>query len=219
LRRTGPGGAAATALRRDGSSRTISFAGDDAALVQALLGRRPNAIAAFHDRFAPRMVRILARILGQNQDLEDVLHDAFVRALGALKTLADPRQLDKWMTSVAVLTARTWLQRRWRQRWLTFMPPEDLARGHEPRAVPQPSVHEALRCTYEVLDRLGTSERIFFSLRFVEGMELEAIATACRTSLTTVKRRLKRAETRFVAIARNHPALAEWVEKGGRWNP
>ena len=210
-------GAAAAALRGDAGSRTIGFVGDDARLVEALREHHPTAIAAFYDRFAPQMLRILARIIGQSQDLEDVLHDAFMRALGAIGTLADPSRLDGWMTSVTVLTARTWLQRRWRQRWLTFMAPDDIAELAHAGTAPEPAVAEALRATYTVLDRLGTTDRIFFALRFIEGMELEAIATACQTSLTTAKRRLKRAETRFAAIARNQPALAEWVEEGGRW--
>ena len=106
-------GTAAAALRGDAGSRAIGFVGDDARLVAALRERHPTAIAAFHDRFAPRMLRILARIMGQSQEVEDALHDAFMRALGAIGTLADPSRLDGWMTSVTVLTARSWLGRRW----------------------------------------------------------------------------------------------------------
>jgi RNA polymerase sigma-70 factor, ECF subfamily len=210
-------GPAAAALRGDAGSRAIGFVGDDARLVEALRERHPTAVAAFYDRFAPRMLRILARIMGHSQEVEDALHDAFIRALGAIGTLADPSCLDGWMTSVTVLTARGWLRRRWRQRWLAFMAPDDIAELAHAGAVPEPAIAEALRATYTVLDRLGTRDRVFFALRFIEGMELEAIARACQTSLTTVKRRLKRAETRFAAIARNQPALAEWVEEGGRW--
>ena len=63
---------------RDGR---VQFAGDDEQLIKAVVERQAGAIAAFHDRFAPRMLRTLARILGREQDLEDVLHDTFVRAL------------------------------------------------------------------------------------------------------------------------------------------
>ena len=55
-------GTAAAALRGDAGSRAIGFVGDDARLVEALRERHPTAIAAFYDRFAPRMLRILARI-------------------------------------------------------------------------------------------------------------------------------------------------------------
>ena len=64
---------------------------------------------------------------------------------------------------------------------------------------------------------MRTDQRIPFALRYVQGLELTAVADACGVSLATVKRRLARAEGRFVIMARRHPALKEWVEEGGRW--
>jgi len=37
-------------------------------------------------------------------------------------------------------------------------------------------------------------------------------------SLATVKRRLARAEKRFVEAAKDHPALRERLTHGGRWS-
>src|SRR6187549_2325135 len=50
-----------------------------------------------------------------------------------------------------------------------------------------------------------------FVMRHVEGIELEELATACRVSLSTIKRRLARAEQRFAAIATRDPVLREWL--------
>ncbi len=63
---------------------------------------------------------------------------------------------------------------------------------------------------------MGADERVIFSLRFLEGMELAEIAVACDVSLSTAKRRLKEAEKHFVARARRMPALRPWLEEG-RW--
>ena len=56
-----------------------------------------------------------------------------------------------------------------------------------------------------------------FTLRFVSEMQLTEVAAACRVSLATIKRRLARAEKRFVEAARENPALRERLEAGGRW--
>jgi RNA polymerase sigma-70 factor (ECF subfamily) len=48
-------------------------------------------------------------------------------------------------------------------------------------------------------------------------MQLTEVAAACRVSLATVKRRLARAEKRFVDAAKDHPALSERLAHGGRW--
>ena len=90
--------------------RAISFVGNDACLVAALRSRQPAAIAAFYDRYAQHMLKLLVRILGQDPELEDVHHEVFVRALGSIESLEDPSCLTKWMVSVAVHSARTCLQ-------------------------------------------------------------------------------------------------------------
>ena len=59
-------------------------------------------------------------------------------------------------------------------------------------------------------------ERIAFSLRRLDGMELKEIAHACGCSLATIKRRLARAEKRFLSRAEKHQALQSWLaEKRG----
>jgi RNA polymerase sigma-70 factor (ECF subfamily) len=186
----------------------VSFLGDEEAWVRALAERQPAAVAAFYDRFAGRVLRVLARILGSDQDLSDVHHEAFVRALGSIASLKDPSRLTAWITSVAVLSARTCLQRRARRRWLVLTEPDVLARLDARVPVAEPSVHEALAATYRVLDRLPPDERVVFALRFIDGMQL-----------ATAKRRLSRAEQRFSNLAWQHPVLVEWIAKGGRWNP
>ncbi len=198
--------------------RVVSYVGDDAALVEALRERKPAAVVAFHDRYAKHILRILIRILGHDVDLQDVHHEAFVRALGSIDQLRDPSRLTPWMTSVAVLTARTCIQRRQRKRWLVFVAPGELPQGHAHADESSPEVLEALRATYRLFDRLPADERILFALRYIEGLELTELATATTTSLATAKRRLARAERRFAALARLDPDLCDWVERGGRWS-
>jgi len=49
-------------------------------------------------------------------------------------------------------------------------------------------------------------------------MTLSDAAEACETSLATLKRRLARAEKRFLEAARKRPSLEQWLEDGTRWN-
>jgi RNA polymerase sigma-70 factor (ECF subfamily) len=80
-----------------------------------------------------------------------------------------------------------------------------------------PEVLEALRCLYEILEKLPAELRIPFSLRFVDKMELTEVAEACDCSLATIKRRISKAERRFVLHARREPALEPWVQQHPRW--
>ncbi len=188
---------------------------DDGALVEGLRSGHPAAKAEFFDRYAGHVERILVRILGHEQDLADLLHEIFARAFAGHGTLRDPRALKPWLTGIAVLTAREFIRRRARGRWLRFFAAEALP---EVEAAPSDEdAREALRATYAVLDRLGADERVAFALRYFEGMELTAVAAACRVSLNTIKRRLDRAERRFLAFAEREPALETWLPESTRW--
>jgi RNA polymerase sigma-70 factor, ECF subfamily len=192
--------------------RALPFRGDDSALVEAVLRGHPAAAVAFHDRFAGKVHAFLYRMLGADQELEDTVHDVFVRALEALPTLRDPAALDSWMMGVTVRTARTRLQRRARRWWLRLMPtdtvPEPVAPARDPAA------DEALRATYRILNMLPVDERIALVLRFAAEMTLAEAARASDVSLATIKRRVKRAEERFLEHAKTEPALAGWSAGG-----
>jgi RNA polymerase sigma-70 factor, ECF subfamily len=202
--------------RESGVPRTIGFAGDAEGLVKAVRDGQPAAIAAFYDRYAERVWRVLVRILGRDQELADVHHDAFLRALGAIGSVENPARLDAWITSVAVYAAKTCLQRRYRRRWLVLVAPADLGELDVRSTGVDPSIQSVLEATYRVLDRLPPRERLVFTLRFIEGMQLGEVAEACGISLATAKRRLKMAEQRFLAQAEEQPVLAEWIREGLR---
>lgn len=195
--------------------RPLRFTGDDAALVAALKQKHPGAMEALYDRYSPMVQRVLLRVMGVDHNLSDMLHEVFVEAFSNVRSIKDGSRLQAWMTSIAVFTARGRIRRRTRRRvfWIndTGEPPDIPTAGCDPEE------REALRLTYHILSLMPADERIAFSLRFIEGMELEETARACRVSLSTVKRRLSRAQGRFAAIARRYPALNTWIAEGDRW--
>jgi RNA polymerase sigma-70 factor (ECF subfamily) len=155
---------------------------------------------------------LLYRLLGPDTELEDVLHDAFVRALEALPKLRDPRALDSWVMGVTVRTARTLIQKRSRRWWLRILPQEEVP---DPGVRdPDPGASEALRASYAVIQRLAVDDRIVLVLRFVAAMTVAEIAETCEVSVSTVKRRLKRAEAAYVEYAKLEPSLEEWMRGG-----
>ena len=197
--------------------RALPFEGGDEALVEGLRRRQAPAVAAFCDRYGDHVRRILGRILGADSELADIHHDVFVRALEGLGTLRDARNIRGWITVIAVNTARTALKRRARRRWLGLSPAE----GEPPELAGDEVDDEALEAlerTYRALDRMPADERIAFTLRFIDGMELGEVADACSVSLATIKRRLARAQQRFVTLARHDEVLRGWLEEGDRWS-
>jgi RNA polymerase sigma-70 factor (ECF subfamily) len=181
----------------------------DAALVAALRAGRSDARRALFDRYGHDVERVLYRILGPDPEISDLLQDVFVAALGSIDKLRQPEALRGWLTGIAVRKARKCILRRRRWRFIQLLPPGDLPEREA--LLPPAEVSEALRRTYEVLERLPADERVAFALRHIDSMELTDVAAACNVSLATIKRRLSRAQQSFTALAAQDALLCEWL--------
>lgn len=194
-----------------------AFEGTDEMLVLALRQHDRAAAAELVRRYGGYVERVLARILGVDNELPDLLHDVFINALDSIGSLKTPSMLKEWLRGVTVFVARGCLRRRRRRQWLVFRRSEDLP--DVPSELQPPSdATEALTRTYRALAKLPPDERIVFALRFVAELELTEVAAACQVSLATVKRRLEKAQKRFTAVGRKDPVLLEWIEGGARWS-
>ncbi|MBX3228418.1 MAG: RNA polymerase sigma factor [Labilithrix sp.] len=184
----------------------------DAVLVAEVQRGAPGATTVLFDRYARHVERLVWSLLGPESESEDIMHEVFIRAFEGIHALEDATKLKGWLTGITVYTAREWIRRRTRRRWLRFMDevPET------PHVGASEEVNEATRATYAVLSEMNADDRVLFSLRYIEGLELSEVARACDVSLATVKRRLADVGKRFVNRAKHHEALRPWLE-GGRW--
>jgi RNA polymerase sigma-70 factor (ECF subfamily) len=187
---------------------------DDVALVAALKAQVPEASTWLFDRYAGYLRGVLLRTMGADPDLPDLLHDVFVSAIEGIHRLESGKALKAWLTQTAVFTARTVIvKRQRRRRWQAL-----LGSAPPPTAEPpDPKISAAVRATFAALERLDADERIAFCLRTFEQLEIPEVAAACRVSLSTIKRRLRRAEAKFLECTMRDPVLAPWIEEGGRW--
>ncbi len=195
-----------------GVVRSLPFDGDETALVAAMRAGRLDAGAAFYDRYVRSVHALVFRLMGPDTDVEDVVHDVFVRALGSLPRLREPALLRSWLFGIAVRTVVIRFQKRSRQRWLRFLPPEDVPEMISPP--PSCELGEALRDVYAILRGMDADERVALVLHRVQGLALEDAAKAMGTSLSTYRRRLARGEAKFLARAKSRPSLDSWLAGG-----
>ena len=198
----------ATVLRSD------AFQWSDAALVTAVRAGDQQAKAALFDRYAGYVRGIVVRLLGLERDVPDVVHDVFVAALQDIERLQNEAALKSWLTSVAVFTVRRHIRAKARRRWLSFMGPDEVPEQIAVHA--NPETQRALSTAYALLAELDVDDRVAFTLRYIEDMELKDVADACQVSLATAKRRIKRAETAFRIKAETTPALCAWLDSTDR---
>jgi RNA polymerase sigma-70 factor (ECF subfamily) len=183
----------------------------DRDIVEGLLARDPGAATEMYDRYAERVNRLVWRMLGADQEHDDVVQQVFAHALADIRKLRDPEALGSWLVGIAVHTVRRELRTRRARRVFRLvpgtveLPPPDPGPGRRPLA---PRV-------FGILAGMRAGDRIAFALRFVEGYSLGECASACGCSLATVKRRLTRARRVFMRRARRDPVLASWMREAG----
>ncbi|WP_437750977.1 RNA polymerase sigma factor [Sorangium sp. So ce1389] len=192
---------------------------DDAELLRRLQRGDPWAKAVLFERYGALVERTARRVLGteRHTTFADVVHDTFVSAYATVHQVSDAAALTSWMRSVAVHTACKSIRHHKARSWLRFFSPEDIP--EPPARGADAELREAHDRTYRLLESFPLEERVAFALRYIEGMELTEAAAACDVSLATIKRRIARAEARFVSAAQRDPVLATWIEEGTRWNP
>jgi RNA polymerase sigma-70 factor (ECF subfamily) len=194
----------------DGVVRLLPVAYSDAVLVVSLQAGEAGASELLFDRYGAYVELLIVRVVGLDPEVPDLIQEVFARALEGIRGLRESAALKGWIGSIALFTARAFLRnRRTRRRWLSFLAPHDLP--ETAATIASPEVSETLRRTYAVLDALPADERIAFALRFVEGMELAHIAEMADVSLSTIKRRLVRAQELFWDAAGKDPLLREHI--------
>jgi RNA polymerase sigma-70 factor (ECF subfamily) len=190
---------------------------DDAQLALALKAGETAAAGVLFDRHARHVERVVTSVLGFTDEVADVVQEVFIQALAGIGSLRDNGRLKPWLTRIAVLRALRLIRARRRRRWLLLSSPEVLDGSASAQTAIDEIDRDAVRATYRVLGKLAADQQVAFALRFIHQLELTEVAEAMRVSLATVKRRLARAERRFVLLAQREPSLASWLAQGSRW--
>jgi RNA polymerase sigma-70 factor (ECF subfamily) len=169
---------------------------------QELVGRarraEGRAFEALYRRHAEFAFNLAVRIQGSAVDVEDVVHDAFLKAQERLAELRDSAAFRPWLGSIVVRLVRTRLRRRKLLSALGLTTPEPVEIETIAAADADPESRAILAQVYALLQTLAADDRIAWTLRYVERHRLETVAVMMDCSLATAKRRIARAQ-RFLA--------------------
>ncbi len=147
---------------------------------------------ALFGRYHCYVAGIAVRLMGRDDsDVDDVVQDVFWVASRRMSRLTDMASARGWLAVVTTRTVRRKLLRR-RFRRLFYAEPNA---GEVPAPGASPEERATLQRVYEVLETLPIDQRLAWSLRHLEGEQLDGVAEACGCSLATAKRRIEAAQT------------------------
>ena len=170
----------------------------DAELVALTASGHREAFEGLYRRHAGFALGLAIRIQGGASDVEDVVHDAFVQAHTRLADLKDPSAFRAWLGSIVVRLVRTRLRKRRLLGALGLVSPEPVDLDSIASSDATTEQRVLLAQVYALLQTLPASDRIAWTLRYIENHRLEAVAELMSCSLATAKRRILRAQ-RFLA--------------------
>ncbi len=148
-------------------------------------------------RYAPYVASIGYRLLGRDDEVDDLVQDVFLAAHRGLGRLRNREAVKGWLATVSVRLARRRLRARRVRSFLHLDATPDYMEVADGSASPEDRA--LLARIYQVLDGIPANDRVAWSLRHVQGEKLERVAELCQCSLATAKRRIKAAQ---VAIER-----------------
>jgi RNA polymerase sigma-70 factor, ECF subfamily len=161
------------------------------------------AFETLYRRHAAFALNLAVRIQGSTADVEDVVHDAFLRAHERIQDLREGTAFRAWLGSIVVRLVRTRLRRRRLITLLGLATPEPVDLEAVAAADADPEARALLAQVYALLQSLPLDDRIAWTLRYVDRHRLESVAELTGCSLATAKRRILRAQTfldeRFVS--------------------
>jgi RNA polymerase sigma-70 factor, ECF subfamily len=153
-------------------------------------------------RYNRYVARLATRLLGAGDgEVDDVVQDVFWIASKRLPRIADMVQARGWLATVTTRVVGRRLRRR-RFRNL-FHVHASSSRTEVPAPGATAEERVLLGRLYEVLDGLPTEQRLAWTLRYLEGETLDAVAAACECSVSTAKRRVSAAKDVIDAVFRH----------------
>ena len=172
----------------------------DAELVARLQRGDDSAFEAIVRAHGGRLLSVARRFLGNNEDAQDAVQDAFIRAYKAIHTFEARAQLHTWLHRILVNTALMKLRERRRRptESIEDLLPTYSTDGHQKVASRDWSDavlerKETAAIVREAIDKLPDQYREVLVLRDIEEKDTAEAAALLGTSSNVVKVRLHRA--------------------------
>jgi RNA polymerase sigma-70 factor (ECF subfamily) len=168
---------------------------DDATLVGRSASGDEEAFAVLVRRYQAPLYRHAWRLTQDRRTAEDVTQEAFVSAWRRLPSLARPESFRSWLYQIATRRSIDLLRARRTEQSLDAL--DDAPQGALTAAQPEPAAvaehREQIADLATALRSLPLGQRLAWTMREIDGLSYDEIATALVIPLSTVRGRIARA--------------------------
>jgi RNA polymerase sigma-70 factor, ECF subfamily len=168
----------------------------DLANINRVLDGDIEAYAHLVDRHYDRCARIALRIVGNREDAEEALQDAFLRAFRALGDYEERERFSAWLTRIVVNQCRSTLART-RRREAVFLDMDPLELSFVAAA---PDATDSWPDLERALTLLPDAQREALVLRYADDLTYEEMSRITGAGESALKMRVQRAFARLRAL-------------------
>jgi RNA polymerase sigma-70 factor, ECF subfamily len=190
--------------------------------IEALKAGDRDAFAQFVNETSVHVYRVAVKILGNEQDAEDVLQETYLKAFRSLRDFEGRSSLTTWIYRITVNEALMVIRRRRVQTVSLEENDDDQEASSEGMAItdwcclPESDLlsAEAQAFMDQAIQKLPTTLRIVFIMRDMEGLSIQETAEALDVNEGVVKTRLLRARLRLrqeLSVYYGGKLVREWT--------
>lgn len=175
----------------------------DGELASLCLAGQQSAFAEIVRRHKEPVHRLIARIIGDDDEALDIVQEAFVAAYRALRRYDMARPMRAWLARIAINKARDWRRRRAVRRLISAVLPIDQtadAADETPSVETLAADRQELAGVTAAIARLPGNLRETLVLRTIEGLTQAETAEMLGISEKAVETRLYRARIKLVEL-------------------
>jgi RNA polymerase sigma-70 factor (ECF subfamily) len=173
----------------------------DAELVRDALQGSDRAFGELVRRYQDLLYRHAVRMTGREDDAEDVVQSAFIKAHRGLRKCRDPERVGAWMFRIGANQCKDFLK----SRRVTVPVQEanelEAADGNPERQTELGRVREEID---RALQSLAVEQREAFLMKHVEGWSYTEMAETLNVSVPALKMRVHRAREELQELLRSY---------------
>ena len=173
----------------------------DQVLVERAQRGDKHAFGLLVEKYQRKLGRLLSRMIRDQAEVEDVVQEAFIKAYRALPNFRNESAFYTWLYRIGINTAKNYLVAMGRRpRAMPEVEVEDAENfedGDELRTIATPETElmskQVAQTVNATIDALPEELRTAITLREIEGLSYEEIATLMNCPIGTVRSRIFRA--------------------------
>lgn len=172
---------------------------DENLLIVRILDGYAEDFGYFLERYSQEAFAIVVRLVPQQEDAEELVQDAFVRAFNRLETFEGRSSFSTWICRIAYTTAVSWLRKR-RMKYLSIDDRPQLSDTEVDEAFDDESRIEELT---RAITLLKPDEQTLITLYYYDNRPLSDIAYILDAEPNTLATRLHRIRRKLYLLMKH----------------